>query len=77
MHARNTRPILTRLLAGLLLPTAALAQAPVGDTPTAARSASGEYISWREHIIDDPASRLRATTTTARKCPCPKTRSSS
>ncbi len=26
---------------------------PVGDTPTSAQSADGQYISWREHIIDD------------------------
>lgn len=28
---------------------------PVGDTATRARAADGRYISWREHIIDDPA----------------------
>ncbi len=27
----------------------------VADTPTRARAADGAYISWREHIIDDPA----------------------
>ena len=32
-----------------------LAQTPVGDTPTRARSANGAYISWKEHIIDDPS----------------------
>ncbi len=35
--------------------SAAMAQTPVGLTPTTARSADGAYISWREHIIDDPA----------------------
>ena len=30
-------------------------QRAVGDTPTAARSQDGSYISWREHIIDDTA----------------------
>ena len=30
------------------------AQTPVGDTLTQAQSANGEYISWREHLIDDP-----------------------
>ncbi len=29
--------------------------APVGDTPSTARASDGRYISWREHIIDDPA----------------------
>ncbi len=28
---------------------------PVGSTPTSARAPSGEFISWREHIIDDTA----------------------
>jgi hypothetical protein len=28
--------------------------APVGDTPTRATAEDGRYISWREHIIDDP-----------------------
>ncbi len=31
------------------------AQTPVGDTPTRAQAADGQFISWREHIIDDPA----------------------
>lgn len=31
-------------------------QRAVGDTPTAARSQDGSYISWREHIIDESAS---------------------
>ncbi len=34
----------------------ATAQTTVGDTPTTARAADGSYISWREHIIDEPAS---------------------
>ena len=34
----------------------ALAQRTVAETPTAAKSPSGYYISWREHIIDEPAS---------------------
>ena len=38
-----------------LWPQAAGAQLSVGDTPTAARAADGQYISWREHIIDEPA----------------------
>ena len=32
----------------------ALAQT-VGETPTRARASDGTYISWREHIIDDPS----------------------
>ncbi len=27
----------------------------VGDTPTSARTPAGAFISWREHLIDDPA----------------------
>lgn len=32
----------------------AVAQTPVGLTPTTARSADSNFISWKEHIIDDP-----------------------
>ena len=32
-----------------------VAQPLVGDTPTRARTPDGEHISWREHLIDDPA----------------------
>jgi hypothetical protein len=32
----------------------ALSQQPVGETLSSAQSADGRYISWREHIIDDP-----------------------
>ena len=35
------------------------AQTPVGDTLTQAQSVNGEYISWREHLIDDPCDRGR------------------
>ena len=44
----------------LLLPTFALlatnlyGQTPVGDSPTEAQASDGRYISWREHLIDDP-----------------------
>ena len=38
-----------------LWPQPAGAQHLVGDTPTAARAADGSYISWREHVIDEPA----------------------
>ena len=45
------------LLTVCLLATAAAgrAQTTVGDTPTHARADDGRYISWREHIIDEPA----------------------
>ncbi len=39
----------------LALPPAVAAQPTVGDTPTRARAEDGRYISWREHIIDEPA----------------------
>lgn len=29
-------------------------QIPIGDAPTTAQTQAGEYISWQEHIIDDP-----------------------
>ena len=32
-----------------------VAQPTVGDTPSQARTPNGEYISWREHVIDDSA----------------------
>ena len=32
----------------------ASAQTPVGDSLTQARAADGSFISWREHLIDDP-----------------------
>ncbi|MCE2541638.1 MAG: VCBS repeat-containing protein, partial [Acidobacteria bacterium] len=54
---RNGAALLLLLLACLvwLSPQPAGAQLTVGDTPTAARAADGSYISWREHIIDEPA----------------------
>ena len=33
---------------------AAADQLPVGDTPTTARTTDRQFISWREHLIDDP-----------------------
>ena len=39
----------------MLLPFQVTAQTPVGDTATRARAEDGGYISWREHIIDEPA----------------------
>lgn len=46
------------LLACYLSATAnvALAQSLVGDIHTTARGVDGSYISWKEHIIDDPLS---------------------
>jgi hypothetical protein len=49
--------IATRLFLALAMASAsgqAVSQTPVGDTTTTARTVSGDYISWREHIIDDP-----------------------
>ncbi len=40
----------------LLVAQAANTQTTVGDTLTKARAPDGKYISWREHIIDDPTS---------------------
>ena len=48
--------LLSALYITLLALPAAQAQTPVGDTLTTARADDGDYISWREHIIDDPAS---------------------
>ncbi len=50
---RTTYTLIKLLL--LVTSTPLLAQTPVGDTLSTARSATGEYISWREHIIDDTA----------------------
>ncbi len=48
------------MLAALCVATlgaqAAIAQTTVGGTLTTARTPDGQYISWREHIIDEPAS---------------------
>ena len=38
------------------LPTGwGVAHPSVGDTPSQALTPNGEYISWREHVIDDSA----------------------
>ena len=57
MRFRTGRGCPGLFLIGLmcLWPAGAGAQPAVGDTPTAARAADGSYISWREHIIDEPA----------------------
>ena len=39
----------------MLLPFPVTAQTPVGDVSTSARAEDGDYISWREHIIDEPS----------------------
>ena len=39
----------------MLVPFQVTAQTPVGDVPTSARAEDGDYISWREHIIDEPS----------------------
>lgn len=43
------------VIAVLALSPMAAAQPTVGDTPTRATADDGRYISWREHIIDEPA----------------------
>ena len=48
--------MLSALCFTLLGTGAAAGQTTVGDTLTTARAADGSYISWREHIIDEPAS---------------------
>lgn len=52
----KTTPLLSLFLLGLssLLCAPLAGQTTVGDSLTRARSADGRYISWREHIIDDP-----------------------
>ena len=56
MPGSTTRVRALPLVALLLLfpPAAARAQG-VGDRPTQARAGNGDWISWREHIIDDSA----------------------
>ena len=49
---RNTILFLTVL--GVASTANAQDQVPVGDALTRARAADGSYISWREHLIDDP-----------------------
>ena len=48
----------TRIMLGLLIcsaiPEWLFGQSPVGDTLSEARSIDGFYISWKEHLIDDP-----------------------
>ena len=48
--------MLLAICLALLWTHATYAQTPVGDTLTTARAPDGTYISWREHIIDEPAS---------------------
>ena len=47
------KPVSRIAVISALLGGAAMAQTPVGDAPTRARAADGDFISWREHIIDD------------------------
>ena len=51
-----TRRLLPTLVAVLFSTLPSFAQITVGDTPTTAQATDGSYISWREHIIDDPVS---------------------
>ena len=48
--------LLAALCLTLAWAPAARTQTMVGDTLTTARTRDGQYISWREHIIDEPAS---------------------
>ena len=48
--------VLAGLCCAVVWAPAAYAQTTVGDALTTARAHDGTYISWREHIIDDPAS---------------------
>ncbi len=52
-NSASKHAALPALMAAACLGTAA-DQLPVGDTPTTARTADGQFISWREHLIDDP-----------------------
>ena len=51
-----TNSMLAALCVATLGAQATLAQTTVGGTLTTARTPDGQYISWREHIIDEPAS---------------------
>ena len=48
----------TRIIAAVALTLGTFSEAasgsPVGDTPTTAQAPDGAFISWREHLIDDP-----------------------
>ena len=48
--------IFVTLCLAQLVAEVALGQTTVGDTLATARAADGSYISWHEHIIDEPAS---------------------
>lgn len=52
----KTSPFLSLILLSLctLFSTHLSGQTTVGDSTSRARSLDGQYISWREHIIDDP-----------------------
>ena len=52
-HSPTSHSPIICLLFTAALPVAA--QSPVGEAPTQATAVDGAYISWKEHIIDDPA----------------------
>lgn len=54
MISTNQNRFASALIAWLAIPTVLSAQLPVGQTLSQATSPAGEFISWREHIIDDP-----------------------
>ncbi|MCY3814191.1 MAG: VCBS repeat-containing protein [Gammaproteobacteria bacterium] len=51
-RANIAQPLLALVTAAGL--SAAADELPVGDTPTSAKTPDGQFISWHEHLIDDP-----------------------
>ena len=55
MHRLSLIAALATLATAACAPEEAPPPMTVGDTPTTARTPAGAFISWREHLIDDPA----------------------
>ncbi len=55
MHRLSLIAALSTLATAACAPEEAPPPMTVGDTPTSARTPDGAFISWREHLIDDPA----------------------
>ena len=55
MHRLSLIAALAALATAACAPEEAPPPMTVGDTPTSARTPDGAFISWREHLIDDPA----------------------
>ncbi|MCY4015236.1 MAG: hypothetical protein OXG82_21310 [Gammaproteobacteria bacterium] len=51
-HVNVAQPLLALVAAAGF--GASASQLPVGDTPTSALTPDGQFISWHEHLIDDP-----------------------